>query len=304
MPILQRVKVDNVLTNVALSFGPEGYIADDVLPPVGVGKEDGIFYTFDKSRFYTPDALRAPRTLFKRLDWDTAKDSYHAEQYGLESLIDDRERTNSGLPFDLDETSTEVLTENLLNNREKRVANLVLSTTNVTQTTTLVGAAQWSDASGGDPIGVANTGNGVIRSSTGMLFNSVVLGWSVWQKLKTNAALKAAMAEGETLTLERLKAFWEVDNIYIGRVLTATNKKGQTVTLGDVWGKHVLFFYKNPGRPALRRPSFGYQLRVQDLRTTRWRQEEITCDVIRVDEIGAEKLTAPTLGYLIRNAVA
>jgi hypothetical protein len=75
------------------------------------------------------------------------------------------------------------------------------------------------------------------------------------------------------------------------------------VTLGDVWGKHVLFFNR-AARPALRRPAFGYQMRVQGLRTVRYRLSHINCDVIRVGEIGAEKITASTLGYLVRNAVA
>lgn len=303
MPVIQGVKQDTLLTNIAISFNPDGYIADQVLPPVPVKLEDGSYWVYDKSRFYTPDAQRAPRSAYKRLDWSATKDSYHAEEYGLESLIDDRERDNSALPLDLDETTTEVLTENILNNREKRVAALVLATANVTQNTTLAGVNQWSDVSGGDPIGVAMTAKDTIRGTTGMLPNSVVMGYSVWTKLQQNPKIKAELAEGEQLALARLARLWEVDNIFVGRVLTATNKKGQTVTLGDVWGKHCLFFHRAP-RPALRRPAFGYQMRVQNLKTFRYRESKINCDVIRVSEIGAEKLTAASLGYLVRNAIA
>lgn len=304
MPIKQKVKFDRLMTNIAVQFAPEGYIADLVSPPAPVKLEDGIFWVYDKSRFSTPDAIRAPRTAYRRLDWEATRDSYHAEEYGLESGIDQRERNNSALPLDIDETTTEVLTENILNNRERRVANMVLSTTNVPQNVTLAGADQWSDPGGGDPLGVGSTAFDTIRGATGMFPDSVVMGYSVWSKLKQNPKLKSELAEGEQLQLERLARLWEVKNIYVGRVLVATNKKGQTVTLGDVWGKHVLFFHKGQGRPALRRPAFSYQMRVQDLKVFRYHENRINTDWIRVNEISGEKIVAASLGYLIRNAVA
>lgn len=304
MPIIQKVKFDRLLTNIAVQFAPEGYIADQILPPAPVALEDGTFYVYDKARFQTPDAMRAPRSEYRRLDWEATTDNYHAEEYGLESGIDDRERKNSALPMDLDESTTEILTENILNNRERRVANLTLATANIPNNITLAGADQWSDAGGGFPIEAAMTAQDTIRGGTGQLANSVVMGYSVWSKLATNPKIKEWLAEGEQLATSKLATLWGVQNIYVGRVLVATNKKGQVVTLGDVWGKHVLFFYKAPGRPNLRRPSFGYQLRVQDLKTFRYREEKTTTDVIRVNEIGAEKLVAASLAYLIRNAVA
>jgi Phage major capsid protein E len=304
MPHIQKVKFDRLMTNIAVEFAPEGYIANEVSPPVPVKLEDGTFWVYDKSKFSTPDAMRAPRTMYRRIDWEATRDNYHAEEYGLETVIDQRERNNSALPLDLDETSTEVLVTNLLNNRERRVANLVLATANVPQNVTLAGADQWSDAAGGDPIGVGLTAFDTMRGLTGVLPDSVVMGYSVWTKLQQNPKVRAELSEGEQISLERLARLWGVKNIYVGKVLVGTNKKGQTVTLGDVWGKHVLFFHKGQGRPALRRPAFSYQMRVQDLKTVRYHEDKINSDVIRVNEISGEKIVSSQLGYLIRNAVA
>jgi hypothetical protein len=303
MPTLAQVREDPILGNISISYGPTGHIADDVLPVVPVRLEDGQYIEYDKSRFNTPEAKRNPRSRYREVDWTRTKASYHAEEYGLESRIDDRERDNAAAPLDLDETSTEILIDNLLNNRERRVANLVLSTTNVTQNTTLVGAAQWSDATGGDPIGVAQTAASTIQAGSGMLPNSVVMGYKVWNKLITNAKIKAELVQGEQVSVARLAALFGVQNVYIGQILTTVSKKGQPVTLGDVWGKDVLFYLRQP-RPSLRRPSFGYQFQVQAMKAFRWRDVPVNCDVLRQNEIRAEKLVASSLGYLVKNAIA
>jgi hypothetical protein len=51
-------------------------------------------------------------------------------------------------------------------------------------------------------------------------------------------------------------------------------------------------------------PSFGDQMVVQQLRVFRYRVVEINCDVIRVNEIRAEKIVSGFLGYLISPATA
>src|SRR5687768_11818948 len=191
MPTIQQVRQDTLMTNVSLAYGPTGHIADQVLPPVPVRLEDGTFIKYDMSRYNIPEAQRRPRSRYKEIDWTLSKDSYHAEEYGLESRIDDRERDNAMPGLEIDETTTEILTDNILNNRERRVANLVLSTTNVPQNTTLAGAAQWSDASGGDPLGVAITAQTTIQSVTGFVPNRAVMGFKVWQQLRKNPKVTA-----------------------------------------------------------------------------------------------------------------
>ena len=303
MPLLAQIKQDPLLTNISLAYGPTGHIADQVLPPVPVKLEDGTYLSYDKSRFNIPNAHRRPRSRYKEIDWTLSKESYHAEEYGLESRIDDRERDNALDVLSLDETTTEILTDNVMNNRERRVANLVLSTANVTQNTTLAGAAQWSDASGGDPIGVAITAATTIQGTTGYTPNQVTMGFKVFQKLLTNPKITAMLGDTEQLTAARLAQLFGVQRVIVGSVLYNTAKPGQTAVLGDLWGKDVLFSYTEP-RPAQRRPSFGYQFVVQGLRGFRWRDTPVNCDVLRVSEIRAEKIVASQLGYLVKAAVA
>jgi hypothetical protein len=305
MPNIPTVRQDTLLTNISLQWGPTGHIADQVVPPVPVRLEDGSFIVYGKEKFNIPEAQRRPRSRYKEIDWTLGKDTYHAEEYGLEGRIDDRERNNQAAPLDIDETTTEIITDNILNNRERRVANLVTSTTNITQNTTLAGANQWSDATGGDPVGIAELAQTTIQAATGFVPNAVAMGYKVWQKLRNNAKIKAQLSsdESQQVTQARLADILGVERIFVGTVLFNTAKAGQTAVLGDMWGKDAVFFYLQP-RPAMRRPGFAYQFRVQAMKTFRWRDVPVNCDVIRVNEIGAEKIIASQLGFLVKAAVA
>lgn len=306
MPQLQQVasiREDTFLTQVALTFAPEGHIADLVAPPLDVAQEDGQYTVFGKESFNVPNAERRPRKRYKEIDWTLSKASYHAEEYGLESRIDDRERRAASDQIQLETTTTENLTMNLRNVREKRIADLVRSTANLTQNTTLSGTDQWDDASGGDPLGIATAAQNAIQAANGFLPNTVIMGWRVWQALRLNPAIRAELLDGEQVTPEKLATLFGVDRVLVGRLLYNTAQSGQTAVMGDMWGKDVIFAFINP-RPADRRPSFAYQLRVSDFRTFRWRDVPVNCDVFRVNEIGGEKIVAPTLAYLVKNAIS
>jgi hypothetical protein len=302
MPLVQQVRVDRFLTTLSVGYQSGGHIADRVLPPVNVADEVGIYWVYDKSRFNIPYAKRAPRSVYREIDWKSARDSYVSEEYGLEMKIDDRERSNSAIPLDLDETSTEILTDNLLNNRERRVASLVTNAANypVGHTVTLAGVDQWNDATS-TPIDDIEAGRAQIRRVSGMLPNTIAMGYEVWTKLRRNPQILNEL-NGEPATEANVAAVLGVQEIIVGSVLYNTKPEGQTEVLGDLWGKDVLLYYREP-RAALRRAAFGYQLVVQPLRVFRYREQRINCDVIRVTEIRGEKIVAITLGYLIKNAV-
>jgi hypothetical protein len=300
---LAEVRQDQLLTSIALSFKVENRIADLVAPPIPVLQEDGQYAVYGKESFNIPDAQRRPKKRYKEIDWTLTKESYHAEEYGLEMRIDDRERRASPSNVNLDTITVETITENLLNSREKRVADMVRSTANVTQNVTLAGVDRWDDAAGGDPIGDIDTGQSVIQASYGYKANAVVMGWDVWQALRRNPVIRAELVDGEQLTESRLAQLFGVERIIVGSSLYNSANLNQAATMTDMWGTDVILAYINP-RGADGRPSFAYQLRVDDMATFRWRDVPVNCDVFRVREIQSEKLVAETLGYLIKTAVS
>lgn len=307
MPLITSVKFDQLLTNISVQFAsaPDGYLADRVLPPVPVQKESAAYWVYDKSRMDTPDSKRAPRSEYNRVDWSPSTDTYLAEQYGLEGEIDDEERTNAAAPLDLDVDTTEIVTDMVLNNREKRVSDLVLSTSNVSQNTTLAGASQWSDPNS-DPLGDITTGRTTIYTGApGYTPNKLLLGYQVFERLKLHPDIKEIVkyTERAIITASILAAVFEVDEVLIGKVIRRSSKEGAADAFTDIWGKDALLFYSE-SRPTLKRASFGYQMRQNDLRVFRYREDKRDTDVIRVGEKQDEKLVAEKLGYLIKAAVA
>lgn len=307
MPLISTVKFDPLLTNVSLQFqpAPDGYLADMILPPVPVAKESAAFWVYDKSRFDVPDSKRAPRSEYNRIDWTVTTDNYLAEQYGLEGEIDDEERKNAAAPLDLDVDTAEIVTDMVLNNREKRIVDLVMSTATITQNVTLAGTAQWNDGANSDPLTDVKTGRTTIFDATGYRPNKMAMGYKVFEALKLHPDIKEIIkyTERAIVTKQLLAMVFEVDEVLVGGVLRRTSKEGQTDVLADVWGKDVLLFYAEP-RPSLKRASLGYQMRENDLRVFRYREDKRDTDVIRVTEKQDEKIIAATLGYLIKAAVA
>lgn len=312
MPLISDVQYSEVLTQISIKFQPAmgGYLADQVGPPVPVVKEAATYWKYDNSCFDAPDSLRAPRTGYNRIDWKATRDTYVCEEYGLEGEIDDRERDNASSPLDLHIDTTEIVTDMVMNAREKRLADLVMSTANVTQNQTLAGTSQWSDLTSGvsDPISVAKTARTTIYEATGYRPNKVIVPYLVMEALKIHPAILERIQFGtpgspSIVTKELLASLFEVDEVLVGGVLRRTSADNATDVLGDVWGKDVLFFYSEP-RPSLKRASFCYQFRNRDLQVFRYREDKISSDVIRVTEIQAEKIVHAALGYLVKAAIA
>jgi len=307
MPLITAVKYDPLLTTISVQFhpAPDGYLADLVLPPVPVVRESASFWVYDKSRFDVPDSKRAPRAEYNRIDWNVTTDNYLCHQYGLEGEIDDQERKNAAAPLDLDVDTTEIVTDMVLNNREKRCVDMVTDTSVVQQYTTLSLATQkWSDGVNSDPLGDVKTGRTTIFQATGYRPNRMIIGYTVFEALKLHPQIKEIIkyTERAIVTASLLAAAFEVEEVLVGGVLRRTSKAGAADLLADVWGANVLLFYSEKS-PSLKRASFGYQLREEDLRVFRYREDKRDTDVIRVTEKQCEKIVAASLGYLIKTAV-
>lgn len=291
---------DRMLTQVAIEFQPNGFIADQVLPVVSVELEAAGYYTFDDTNFNIPEMKRNPRTVYKEIDFGMSSDTYRAEEYGLEARIDDRERKNAPGALNLDVGKTRRLTNSALLNRERRVANLVTSTANVTNNETLVGAAQWSDPTS-DPQAAARRARNSMRNKAGALPNRLILGWNVFDALRVNPKVVDYL-DGGRATEQDLAEYFEVERVIVARAIYNSAREGLAANLVDLWGNDALFTFQS-NVVAADEPSFGYQFEAQRLAIFRYRDVPVTCDVIRVNEIRAEKITSTRLGYLIKSAV-
>jgi len=311
LPLISQVKIDLMLTNISIQFKNPGYIAEDVMPIIPVKLETSKYFTYDKSRFDAPPALRAERAQYARVDWAVTTNTYSAQEYGLELLIDDRERQNAIEPLSLDIDTTEILTDMVLNDREVRVKNVVMAAANYTHsnTTALTGlATAWDQFATSDPItAIAVTGREVIRANTGVYPNTLILGAKVFSVLKQHPLIidrlkynpPGGTARG---SLGALADLFEVDRVLVGLPLYRSSNENQTDVLTDIWGNNALLAWINP-RPAIKQPTLSYMFQSRPRQVYKYRDDFRASDVVRCSEVTAEAMIADQCGYLWTGAV-
>lgn len=311
MPLISQVKIDLMLTNISVQFKNPGYIAEDVMPIIPVKLETSKFFTYDKSRFDAPPALRAERALYGRVDWSVTTSTYSCQEYGLELLIDDRERQNAIEPLNLDIDTTEIITDMVLNDREQRVKNVVMNSANYTHSNSanLSGlATAWDQFGTSDPIkDIAVTGRETVRANSGVYPNTLVLGASVFSTLKQHPIIidrlkynpPGGTARG---SLGALADLFEVDKVLVGLPLTRSSNENQTDTLTDLWGKNALLAWINP-RPAIKQPTLSYMFQSRPRQVYKYRDDFRAGDVVRCSEVTAEQMIADQCGYIWTNVI-
>ena len=301
-----------MLTNISIQFKNPGYIAEEVMPIIPVKLETSKFFTYDKSRFDAPPAARAERARYARVDWSVTTSTYSANEYGLELQIDDRERQNAIEPLNLDIDTTEILTDMVLNDREKRVQTAVMASASYTHSNTLNYSGlttAWDQGSTSDPItDIAVTGRETIRANTGLYPNTLVLGAKVFSVLKQHPLIidrlkynaPGGIGKG---SLEALAALFEVDRVLVGLPLYRSSNEGQTDALTDIWGKNALLAWINP-RPAIKQVSLAYMFQSRPRQVYKYRDDFTASDVVRCSEVTAENLISDSCGYFYQNVTS
>lgn len=312
------------LTAVTLAYRNERMIADDVLPRVQVDAD-----TFKYTKYTVEDAFTIPNTRVGRksqvneIDWSASESTVATSDYGLEDAIPQADidrarnapRVSGVMPVDPLARSTELLTDLVALDREKRTADTVFnaSTYPAANKTTLSGTGQWSDFTNSDPV------SAILTAMDTMLIrpNKLVLGRAVWTKLQLHPKIVAAAfplggnatAGGGKVARQALADLLELDEIVVGEGWYNSAKKGQTPSLARLWGKHASLIYSSP------LPS-GPQGGVTFGFTGEWGNRiagtiENDPDIglrggtrVRVGESVVEVVCASDTGYFFQNAIA
>jgi len=309
----EDLQVEYALTNLAVLYSPQEFnlAAEQVMPSIPTAKQEGTYWVYDKAdRLTLPNTNRGPRGVARGADFGKTKATYATEDYALHALVTDRERNNASTPFDENVSTTEGLIDLLMLDREKRVADMVTSTANITQNTTLTGTNQWSDYSNSNPFSNLKTG----RDACFFKPNTAVMSKEVWSVLEIHPDIvERVKYVGGDVTPERVASLLGIGKLIIADAQYNSAVDGQSVSYGSVWGKHVLMCYTRPGAD-LRRPSFGYTMKYDmvgaggkgglRVRTARDEKTGGGATYIEADCSVDEKLVAVDLAYLIIDAVA
>jgi len=311
----QDLHIDTALSEVALGYRPEGFIADMIMPIVNVSKQSDHYVIWSRAdRLRKHDTKRAPATEAKRIEENVSSETYYANNYALKSSIPIEDFKNAD-PIYLDNLNngkTELVMDGLLIDWEVRVANQVTSGSNVGSYSAV--ASAWNDgAAGSDPIGDINVMLDNVQYSTGKRPNRLTFGLKAWQVFRRHSDVRNIIFGnnngGGYASIAQVKDLFEIEDLQVGGAFQNTAGEGLTENLSAIWDDHILA-HVTPMSASKDRPSFAYSFRWNQAGLPNFQVERHPYDTKRKAqdlEIGYyqdEKVTGAEYGFLLTNVTS
>lgn len=316
-PSQTDVHVDAILTNISVAYiqKKENFIAQQVFPVVPVDKQSDKYFIYNKADWFRDEAeKRADATESAGSGYTLTTDNYFADVYAFHKDVGDQVRQNTDNPLDPDRDATQFVTQRMMLRQEIQWVSDYFKTgvwgTDVTGGTDFT---QWSDFAGSDPIEDIETGKEKILSTTGFEANTLVLGYSVYRKLKNHPDIvdRIKYTTSEAVTTAIMARYFDVDKVLVAKAIKNTAKEGQTGSYGFVFGKAAWLGYVATS-PSILQPSAGYVFTWRgisdglgtNIGITRFRMQHLRADRIEAQVAWTNKVVATDLGYFFATAVA
>lgn len=231
--------VDRYLTNFSVMFVQEStqFIAQRCASVIPVVKQTDLYVQYDRGYFWRDEAK--PRPLGGRpaqVGYKIDSDSYACVEFGLEHVVDDRQRTNADDPIDLDRNATTLLTQKNLIKQDRVWCQRFFTTgvwsTDVTAVESTPGNNQIVQFSKPDsePIEVIDQFKDVIAERTGYMPNTLVLGADVKRALRSHPDISDRIKYTQVGIADDgiLASLFEVQNVITARSVYTTSNEGAT----------------------------------------------------------------------------
>ncbi len=317
-PTSTQVHVNRPLTNISIAYmqNQANFIADRVFPVVPVDKQADIYTVYTKNDWFRDEAqARAAGTESAGSGYNLDNsNTYYCVPYAFHKDVADQIRANADSHLNLDREATEFVTQRLLVRRERLWATNFFATSKWgTDKTGGTDFTVWSNFANSDPASDVEAGKVTILQNTGFEPNTLVLGYSVFSKLKQHPVIKDQFkyVSSQSITEDMMAQFFGVDRVLVAKATYATNHEGETAAYSFVQGKHALLCYVNP-RPSLMSPSAGYvfgwrgisQGMGVNMAMKRFRLEHLESDRVEGQFAYDMKVVGSDLGYFFSGAVS
>lgn len=298
------------LTQIALAYKNPQYIADMVLPRVGVGKQEFKYLSHTKAENYTiPDTTVGRKGRPNEVEFTATEVDSSTIDYGLEVGVPFSDIENAPVNYNPLGRNVEGLAELMLLDREKRVADYVFTAGNYGSSNkeTLAGNDQWSDYTNSDPIKkiMAALDAGFVRP------NHMVIGQTAWTALRQHPKIMKATnknsGDAGIAARQAIAELFELQDIYVGQGRYNSAKPGQTASYGRLWTDSCLLFYKNPTAMPNMGVTFGLTAQWGGRVAMQWEDRNIGLrggQRVRVGESVKELIMASDCAYLFSDCVA
>ena len=315
MPIVSRdVHIDKPLSNLVVKFEPQGTIVQNFLPIIQVPKQSDLFFKYDKGDFFRLPSTtrRSPKTKGRTVSFNVSSETYFAKNYALLDEMDYETLVNQDDPLKLQEKSARNLFNLLMLDMDNRVASQIRSVSNMGSGATV--SSKWSSKTAGtsDPFNDVAVAKNFIRENTGYDPNTIIFGRTAYNALLKHDDIleRIKYVQRGVVTADLLAALFDVENVYIGSSIINTGGENLADSFSDVWGGDTIVGRFAPADADGRDPSLMYGMRWTNpmfgtpMAAETWDDpDHRNFTNIRVQYYQDEKITAPQLGYVIKDCV-
>lgn len=298
-----HVHQNQALSNLAIAYRNDDYIADLLVPAVPAPKHADIYYKFDKRNFTSyPDDALAHDGLPNQITRNLATDTYLTEDKGLADRISKNTLDNQDAVLDEFADVTSNVMEGILFKREQRVASLLTTGANYGSNTTSVTA--WGNSQG-DPIGDVLAAHRARWNGRGPGEINGFCSYDMYDTLaRHDKLLNLFVYNGRAsglVTSQMIAQVFQLDNLYVGKARHDTANIGQAADYSRIW-PDVFGIVRTMKTPSKRNASFA--ARFEHVKPKSVIKFEILHGVsgtwdVQVKLSDVLKILAPDTGYLL-----
>lgn len=268
-----KAQVNKLLTNVSDGYQPQNLIADKLLPRLSVVQKTGLLGSYGDQHLMIETTVMGGRGKARRVEAVTrSSTTYHVKSHGLEELVTPDDYANVEKPFDAERDAVMGLMSLLKLDKEKALADVMTSTSTITQNETLSGAAQFNDYTNSDPLSKFKTAQTTVYNGCGFRPDTALMSEEVFMTLQYHPgildALGFAANRAGMLKESEIASAMGVKRLLIGGAQYNSAAEGQTASRASVWGKHIVFCVA-PLRAEKWQTSVGYRLEMAGRGPTR-----------------------------------
>lgn len=183
------------------------------------------------------DDARGAGGHYNEVDWRFEMDAFSTEDRGLVGYIDDRLRALYSTVIEVEQATTDTVTDQILLAHERRVAALAVAggaSANVT--------VPWSTAATATPKADIDTGKAAFRTASGLLPNALAMSLTAFWALVNTAEVKGALQYTAPIQMggfeaqrAAMAAYLGVDQILVAGGMHDTTQKNKAAVLADLW---------------------------------------------------------------------
>ncbi|GLX85060.1 hypothetical protein tloyanaT_13120 [Thalassotalea loyana] len=241
-------KQNSVLTAIALGYSNRNFIADVVCPRAEVLTRDFRYTEFNLADSYTiPNTMVGRKGRPNEVEFGAEEKSSFVNDYGLEDAIPqhDIDAASNHPTFNPLNRATSKLTELVMLDREKRVANMIMNANSYVHKESLSGADKWTDSASKPLVQIADAIETPIVAP-----NVMVLSRKEALELRRNPSVvksfNGTLGDDGLVPMEWIRQQLELDQIIIGSARYNTSNKGQPVNLGKLWTGGAALIHLKP----------------------------------------------------------